>query len=50
MLWVLDPTLKAAVPLTPWHTTKTFATNKVPTLVLNAIFLYYAFAMQFTAR
>jgi predicted dienelactone hydrolase len=31
---VLDPSLKAAVPITPWHTTKTFAKNTVPTLIL----------------
>jgi dienelactone hydrolase len=31
---VADPTLKAAVALQPWHTTKTFSANKVPTLVV----------------
>ena len=31
---VLDSTLKAAVPITPWHTTKTFTTNTVPTLIV----------------
>lgn len=29
-----DPTLKAAVPLTPWHTTKDFSAVAVPTLVV----------------
>jgi hypothetical protein len=33
----LDPALKAAVPLTPWHTTKNFATVKVPTLVVACL-------------
>jgi predicted dienelactone hydrolase len=31
---VLDPSLKAAVPITPWHTTKSFAKNTVPTLIV----------------
>jgi dienelactone hydrolase len=31
---VADPTLKAAVPLAPWHTIKSFSTNKVPTLIV----------------
>ena len=29
-----NPSLKAAVPLTPWHTTKDFSGLKVPTLVV----------------
>lgn len=29
-----DPTLKAAVPLAPWHTTKRFARDTVPTLIV----------------
>ncbi|MFT3856000.1 MAG: dienelactone hydrolase family protein [Aquabacterium sp.] len=29
-----DPSLKAAVPLTPWHTTKSFSANQVPTLIV----------------
>jgi dienelactone hydrolase len=29
-----NPTLKAAVPLTPWHTTKDFSGIKVPTLIV----------------
>lgn len=31
-----NPTLKAAVPLTAWSTTKTFSTMQVPTLVVGA--------------
>lgn len=31
-----NPTLKAAVPLTAWSTTKTFSTVRVPTLVVGA--------------
>ncbi len=31
-----NPTLKAAVPLTAWSTTKTFSTMRVPTLVVGA--------------
>lgn len=31
---VADSTLKAAVPLAPWHTTKNFANDKVPTLIV----------------
>jgi len=31
---VADPTLKAAVALQPWHTTKAFAADKVPTLIV----------------
>jgi dienelactone hydrolase len=31
---VADPTLKAAVALQPWHTTKSFAGDKVPTLIV----------------
>jgi dienelactone hydrolase len=31
---VADPTLKAAVALQPWHLTKSFAGDKVPTLVV----------------
>ncbi|HET7791963.1 MAG TPA: alpha/beta hydrolase [Rhizobacter sp.] len=30
------PTLKAAVPLAPWHTTKSFSTVRVPTLIIGA--------------
>ncbi|GAA2896304.1 lipase [Actinoplanes cyaneus] len=30
------PSLQAAVPLTPWHTTKSWTTDKVPTLVIGA--------------
>ncbi len=29
------PTLKAAVPLAPWHTTKSFSTVRVPTLIIG---------------
>ena len=29
-----NPTLKAAVPLTPWHTTKDFTGVKVPTMIV----------------
>jgi predicted dienelactone hydrolase len=29
------PTLKAAVPLAPWHTTKNFSTVRVPTLIIG---------------
>lgn len=29
-----DPTLKAAVPLAPWHTTKRFGQDRVPTLIV----------------
>ena len=29
-----DPTLKAAVPITPWHTTRNFSANQVPTLIV----------------
>lgn len=29
-----DPTLKAAVPLAPWHTTKNFSRVDVPTLII----------------
>jgi alpha-beta hydrolase superfamily lysophospholipase len=31
---VADPTLKAAVALQPWHTTKSFAADAVPTLIV----------------
>jgi dienelactone hydrolase len=31
-----DPSLKASVPLTPWHTTKTWPTVRVPTLIFAA--------------
>jgi alpha-beta hydrolase superfamily lysophospholipase len=31
---VADPTLKAAVALQPWHTTKSFAADTVPTLIV----------------
>jgi len=31
---VNDSTLKAAVPLAPWHTTKSFANDAVPTLIV----------------
>lgn len=30
-----NPALKAAVPLTPWHTTKNFSGVKVPTLIVG---------------
>lgn len=30
------PTLKAAVPLAPWHTTKSFSSVRVPTLIIGA--------------
>ena len=30
------PSLQAAIPLTPWNTTKSFSGNKVPTLVVGA--------------
>ncbi len=29
-----NPTLKAAIPLAPWHTTKNFSSVKVPTLIV----------------
>jgi len=29
-----DPTLKASVPITPWHTTKSFSNTQVPTLII----------------
>jgi triacylglycerol lipase len=29
-----NPTLKAAIPLAPWHTTKNFSAVKVPTLIV----------------
>jgi predicted dienelactone hydrolase len=32
----LRPELQAAIPLTPWHTTKSFARLQVPTLVVGA--------------
>lgn len=31
---VADKTLKAAVPITPWHTTQSFAGDTVPTLIV----------------
>lgn len=30
-----NPTLKAAVPLAPWHTTKSWSTVRVPTLIIG---------------
>ena len=30
------PSLQAAVPLTPWHSTKNWSTDRVPTLVIGA--------------
>ncbi|MFI1994025.1 alpha/beta hydrolase [Actinoplanes sp. NPDC020271] len=30
------PSLQAAVPLTPWHTTKSWTTDQVPTLIIGA--------------
>ncbi|HET7791964.1 MAG TPA: dienelactone hydrolase family protein [Rhizobacter sp.] len=30
-----NPSLKAAVPLAPWHTTKTWSRNTVPTLIIG---------------
>ncbi|GAA4601526.1 dienelactone hydrolase [Actinoplanes octamycinicus] len=30
------PSLQAAVPLTPWHTTKSWSTDRVPTLIIGA--------------
>jgi alpha-beta hydrolase superfamily lysophospholipase len=30
------PTLQAAVPLTPWHGTKSWTTDRVPTLIIGA--------------
>lgn len=30
------PSLQAAIPLTPWNTTKSFRTNAVPTLIIGA--------------
>lgn len=30
------PSLKASVPLAPWHTTKSFSTVRVPTLIVGA--------------
>jgi alpha-beta hydrolase superfamily lysophospholipase len=31
-----NPALQAAIPLTGWHTTKSFSGNRVPTLVVGA--------------
>jgi alpha-beta hydrolase superfamily lysophospholipase len=31
-----NPSLQAAIPLTGWHTTKNFSSNRVPTLVIGA--------------
>jgi predicted dienelactone hydrolase len=31
-----NPSLQAAIPLTGWHTTKSFSRNRVPTLVVGA--------------
>jgi predicted dienelactone hydrolase len=30
-----NPSYKAALPLTPWHTTKSFRSNRVPTLIIG---------------
>ncbi|WNV86330.1 dienelactone hydrolase family protein [Umezawaea sp. Da 62-37] len=30
------PALQAAIPLTPWHSTKSFSTVKVPTMIIGA--------------
>ena len=30
------PALQAAIPLTPWHTTKSWTTDRVPTLIIGA--------------
>jgi predicted dienelactone hydrolase len=33
---VSRPTLQAAIPLTPWHTTKSWSSVRVPTLIIGA--------------
>jgi hypothetical protein len=36
------PALQAAIPTTPWHSTKSWSTDRVPTMIIGAIHSYRA--------